>query len=97
MRLNSAQYVWVVEFCGKDQWDQGAVAARAIVDATASRQDPVATLMLHDEQLAITFDRSSGRDSGKPRDLGRPRSVPLPRMELNLRQVVRHDTGDGDE
>ena len=86
MRLNSAQYVWVVEFCGQDQWDRGAVAARAIVDATASRQDPVATLLLHDEQLAISFDRSSGRGRGKPVDLRRPRRVALPRMELNLRQ-----------
>lgn len=94
MRLNSAQYVWVVEFCGQDQWDRGAVAARAIVDATASRQDPVATLLLHDEQLAIVFDRSSGRDSGAPVDLRRPHRVPLPRMELNLRPVLRHDTGE---
>ena len=97
MRLNSAQYVWVVEFCDQDQWDRGAVAARAIVDATASRQDPVATLLLHDEQLAISFDRSSGRDRGESVELGRPRRVPLPRMELNLSQVVRHDTGEAGE
>ena len=97
MRLNSAQYVWVVEFCALDQWDRGAVAARAIVDATASRQDPVATLLLHDEQLAISFDRSSGRDRGEPVELRRPRRMPLPRMELNLSQVVRHDTGEAGE
>ena len=97
MRLNSAQYVWVVEFCALDQWDRGAVAARAIVDATASRQDPVATLLLHDEQLAISFDRSSGRDRGEPVELRRPRRMLLPRMELNLSQVVRHDTGEAGE
>ena len=97
MRLNSAQYVWVVEFCSRDQWDRGAVAARAIVDATASRQDPVATLLLHDEQLAISFDRSSGGGKGKSFELQRPRKVPLPRMELNLSQVVRHGTSEGGE
>lgn len=97
MRLNSAQYVWVVEFCGRRQWDRGAVAARAIVDATASRQDPVATLLLHDDQLAIWFDRSSGRGRGTPVQLRRPRGVPLPRMELNLDPVVRHDRGETDE
>ena len=93
MRLNSAQYIWVVEFCGRGQWDRGAVAARAIVDATASRQDPVATLLLHDDQLAISFDRSAGKGRGTPFELQRRRGVPLPRMELNLGPVIRHDRG----
>ena len=97
MRLNSAQYIWVVEFCGLGQWDRGVVAARAIVDATASLQDPVATLLLHDDQLAILFDRSSGRGRGTPFELQRSRGVPLPRMELNLGPVVRHDRGATDD
>ncbi len=91
MRLNSAQYVWVVEFCSQAQWDQGAVAARAVVDATASRQDPVATLLLHDIRMAISFDRSSGRSGDEVVNLLRSSGDPLPRMELNLRQVVRLD------
>ena len=61
MRLNSAQYVWVIEFCSQEQWDRGNIAGCAIVDATASQQDPVATLLLHDERLAILFDRSLAR------------------------------------
>ena len=97
MRLNSAQYVWVIEFCGQVQWDCGAVAARAIVDATANWRDPVPTLLLHDERLAISFDRSSDQKGGKSVDLGRPRSVALPRMELNLHPVVRQDTGEAGE
>ena len=106
MRLNSAQYVWVVEFCSQEQWDRGAVSGRAIVDATASQQDPVATLLLHGEQLAISFDRSSGKGDHRPVPLKRPRTVPLPRMEVNLGQVVRHgangssvgesETGEGE-
>ena len=88
MELESAQYVWVVEFCSLAQWDSGHVTGRAILDATASEQDPVPTLLLHDEELAIVFDRT--KESGEHRevDLRRPSGVPLPRMELNLRQVV---------
>lgn len=97
MRLNSAQYVWVIEFCDQAQWGRGAVAARAIVDATASRQDPLATLLLHDERLAISFDQSSDLNGGELVDLQRPHSVPLPRMELNLHPVARHDAEEASE
>ena len=95
MRLNSAQYVWVIEFCSQEQWDRGNIAGRAIVDATASQQDPVATLMLHDERLAILFDRSLARAQHQPVPLRRPRAAPLPRMEVNLSQVLRQDSGSG--
>ena len=88
MELDSAQYVWIVEFFSHAQWDRGHVTARAIVDATASKRDPVATLLLHDEQRAIVFDRSSEMQSHKTEKLRRARGVPLPRMEVNLGQVV---------
>ncbi len=91
MRLNSAQYVWVIEFCSQEQWHKGNIAGRAIVDATASQQDPVATLLLHSEQLAISFDRSLVRAQHRPLRLRRPQAVPLPRMEVNLSQFLRHD------
>jgi hypothetical protein len=89
MELDSAHYVWVVEFCSQEQWDRGHVTARAIVDATASIQDPVATLLLHDEQLAMVFDRSLEMRRHYTEQLCRAREVPLPRMEVNLGQVVR--------
>ena len=89
MELDSAQYVWVIEFSSQEQWDRGHVTARAIVDATASEVDPVATLLLHDEQRAIMFDRSSEMQSHNTEQLRRARGVPLPRMEVNLGQVVR--------
>lgn len=89
MELESAHYVWVIEFCSQDQWDHGHVTARVIVDASASKLDPVAALLLHDEQQAIVFDRSSGRKSHKKEQLRRVTGVPLPRMEVNLGQVVR--------
>ena len=95
MRLNSAQYVWIIEFCSQEQWDRGNIAGRAIVDATASKQDPVATLLLHGEQLAISFDRSLVRAKHQPVPLRRPKGAPLPRIEVNLAPVLRHDGGRG--
>ena len=89
MRLNSAQYVWIIEFCSQEQWDRGNIAGRAIVDATASPQDPVATLLLHDERLAILFDRSLARAQHRSVPLRRQRAGPLPRIEVNLNQVLR--------
>ncbi len=89
MELESAQYVWVVEFCSLAQWDKGHVTGRAILDATASKRDPVATLLLHDEELAIVFDRTKASGEHTEVHLRRPSGVPLPRMELNLGQVVR--------
>ena len=89
MEIDSAHYVWVIEFCSQNRWDHGHVTARAIVDASASKRDPVATLLLHDEQQAIVFDRSSGRQPHKKEPLRRATGVPLPRMEVNLGRVVR--------
>ncbi len=88
MELESAQYVWVVEFCSLAQWEKGHVTGRAILDATASKRDPVATLLLHDEELAIVFDRTKALGEHRKVHLRRPSGAPLPRMELNLRQVV---------
>ena len=87
MGLNTAQYVWVVEYCSVDQWENGGVAARAIVDATASPRDPMPLLLLHDEDLAFLFDRSSAKFEVKKIRLGRSGIGRLPRFELNLRPV----------
>ena len=59
MHLETAQFVWVVEYCSVAQWSAGLVAARAIVDATASPRDPVPIWLLHDERVAQVFDRTS--------------------------------------
>ena len=87
MELNTSQYVWVVEYCSVNQWESGGVAARAIVDATASPRDPMPLLLLHDEDLAFVFDRSSASSEAKLIRLGRSGMGRLPRFELNLRPV----------
>ena len=88
MRLDTAQYVWVVEYSSAAQWERGLVTARAIVDATASYRDPVPIWLLHDDDFALVFDRSSAEMSSKAIGLERTGLGPLPRIELNLRPVV---------
>ena len=88
MHLDTAQFVWVVEYCSVAQWNDGLVAARAIVDATASPRDPVPIWLLHDEGVAHVFDRSSARRKINSICLDRAGLGPLPRIELNLRPVV---------
>ena len=87
MRLETAQFVWVVEYCSVAQWQTGRVAARAIVDATASPKDPVPIWVLHDEEIAHVFDRSSAEMKLKSIQLDRTAHGPLPRMALNLRTI----------
>ena len=87
MRMETAQFVWVVEYCSVAQWQAGHVAARAIVDATASSTDKMPIWLLHDEKVAHVFDRSSAEMQPIPIHLDRAALGPLPRMELNLRPV----------
>ena len=87
MRLETAQFVWVVEYCSVAQWQAGRVSARAIVDATASSTDKMPIWLLHDEEVAHVFDRSSAEKQPTPIHLDRTTLGPLPRMELNLRPV----------
>ena len=88
MRLETAQFVWILEYCSVAQWQAGRVAARAIVDATASSTDKMPIWLLHDEEVAHVFDRSSAEMQPTPIHLNRTTLGPLPRMELNLRPVV---------
>ena len=92
MRLNATQFVWIVEYCSVEQWEQGHVAARAIVDATASPRDPMPIWLLHDHDSALVFDRSSAKQKIEIMRLNRTGFGPLPRIELNLRPVVGQST-----
>ena len=91
MCLETAQFVWVVEYCSVAQWQAGRVAVRAIVDATASETDEMPMWLLHDEEVAHVFDRASAEMEVTSIHLNRTTLGPLPRMELNLRPVTRGD------
>lgn len=87
MRLDTAQFVWVVEYASDEQWRNGHIAARAILDATASPRDPVPIWLAHDHETALMFDRSNPDLDFTALKLDRAPNTPLGRMELNLRQV----------
>ena len=87
MCLKTAQFIWVVEFATAEQWDRRHIAARAIVDATASPRDPLPVCLSHDEEIAIVFDRASAKVAAEFLELKRPADTPLGRMEQNLRPV----------
>ena len=88
MHLDTAQHVWIVEYCSVAQWQAGQVAARAIVDATASTTDEIPIWLLHDEEVALIFDRSSPEMNPEAVHLERTSLGPLPRIELNLQPVL---------
>ena len=71
MHLDTAQYVWLVEFCSVEQWERGHVSARVIVDATSSLGDPMPIWLLHDGNTAFVFDRSSAKGTIIPITLDR--------------------------
>lgn len=87
MHLETAQYVWIIEYCSVAQWNEGHVSARVIVDATASPTDEVPIWLLHDEEVAHVFDRSKAKTKPTSILLNRGNRGPLPRIELNLRPV----------
>lgn len=86
MQLRTAQYVWMVEYASAAQWSAGHIAARMILDATASPRDAVPMWMVHGHDKAIFFDRSSAASGASVIELGRS-GGPLGRMEQNLRPV----------
>jgi hypothetical protein len=59
MQLPFAQFVWVVEFATEAQWAVGQVAARAIIDATASLREPVPLWLFHSCTQALVFNRTT--------------------------------------
>ena len=86
MDLPMSQFVWVVEYASRTQWDNSTIAARAILDATASVHDPMPVWFTHDEQTAIFFDRSTPTSEPLVVPLARA-TAPLGRMEQNLRPI----------
>ena len=70
MRLDTAQFVWVVEFSSVEQWRGGRVAVRGIVDASASHTDPDPIWLLHNEGGSVclrSLDRGIEGADGESR------------------------------
>jgi hypothetical protein len=89
MTLPYAQFVWIVEFATEAQWGVGKVAARAIIDATASLREFMPLWLMHSQSDALVFNRltvstdlGSGMGALKLTDTGHGGFT---RMEQNLR------------
>lgn len=90
MELPFAQFVWVVEMATAEDWDQGQISARAILDATASVREPFPFWLIHNRSHALVFTRQTVGDdvSGmRTLDLAGMESTAFSRMEQNLRPV----------
>ena len=87
MSLPFAQYIWVVEFATETQWAVQQVAARAVIDATASFLEVMPLWLMHNRKQALVFDRrsldpSSGSWALQLADTGQ---AGFTRMHRNLR------------
>ena len=59
MTLPFAQFIWIIEFTTEAQWQTGQVAARAVVDATASFREVMPLWLFHTRDEALLFDRQA--------------------------------------
>jgi hypothetical protein len=59
MTLPLAQFVWVIEYANAAQWQTNQVAARAVVDATASLRDTLPFWLFHNREDALICNRRS--------------------------------------
>jgi hypothetical protein len=89
MTLPFAQFIWVVEFATEAQWAVGQIAARAIVDATASLREVMPLWLFHSRTQALIFDRQTvsldlqtGMRALQISDMGH---TAFTRMDQNLR------------
>jgi hypothetical protein len=89
MTLPFAQFVWIVEFATEPQWAVGQIAARAVIDATASLREVMPLWLMHSRTQALVFNRltvsldlQSGIRGLKLADMGH---AGFTRMDQNLR------------
>ena len=57
MELALPQFVWVIEISSVDQWTNGQVATRAVIDATASPAEEFPLFLMHNANRAYLSDR----------------------------------------
>jgi hypothetical protein len=92
MTLPFAQFVWIVEIATADDWANGGISARAVLDATASLREVMPFWLFHNRKQALVFDRSTvgGGAAGIRRlDLAGMDQTALTRWDQNLRPTQR--------
>ena len=89
MHLRTTQFVWVLEYTSEEQWRDGKIAARAVLDASASPMDKQPVWMCHNLEIALVLNRGSELQRSRVVQLGRPTGAPLNRMDTNLHPAGR--------
>lgn len=90
MTFPFAQFLWIVEFATEKQWAVGQIAARAVLDATASLREIMPIWLFHSRKSAIVFDRRTVGDDIKgvrAMVLSGMEETALTRMDQNLRPI----------
>lgn len=85
MELSLPQFVWIVEISSVEQWKNGQVATRVVIDATASPYEDDPIFLMYDLARAYVFDRGDDH-SHTVIKLNSPRGAVLSRMTGNLKQ-----------
>lgn len=88
MTLPFAQFIWIVEFSTEAEWAAGQIAARAVLDATASLRESMPLWLFHNRKQALVFDRrtvGSGPKGVGALTLSGMDHTAFTRMDQNLR------------
>lgn len=80
MDLTLPQFVWLIEISSKDQWKNGTIATRVVVDATASPVEESPIFLMHNSERAYYWDRAGDREEHYI-SLVTPGGAPLSRMD----------------
>lgn len=83
MDLSLPQFIWVIEIASEDQWKNGQINTRAILDGTASPIERRPIFLMHDREHAYVHDRGGEQDH-RDLKLNSPAQVALSRMPGNL-------------
>jgi len=89
MDLPLPRFIWMVEIGNLTTWGKGRCNLRFVFDATASAQEKMVFVLLHDASLAVVHDRSSGKQTVSKIPLVQPgcttnRSIDMPLFDSNL-------------
>jgi hypothetical protein len=82
MQLQLPQFVWILEIASKEQWRNGTISTRVVVDATASPAEEFPIFLMHNAERAYFADRGGDRREQYVKLLSP--NAPLSRMEGNL-------------
>lgn len=88
MTIPFAQFVWIIEYSTRAQWDTNLVSVRALIDATASEHENAPLWLVHDRKQALVFDRQAIPIDCQVLELKDVGHTAFSRMDSNLRTTT---------